>query len=124
MDKIIVKNAKFCVNLGVTDDEQSNQQFIFVDVTLDCSTDLPGRTDNINDAINYATVHRNVGIAVAKPRRTIEAMANAIFEQLKLNIPFNYVTIQLRKPDALKAKDVEYAAVEITRSYHGTIFGQ
>jgi len=119
MDKIIVKNAKFEVNLGVTNKEQGTPQPIEVDITV-CREDgfSAKTTDHINDTLNYADLHRHVATAVrSKKFNTLEHLTETIFNQIAFGIGhYTNIIIQVRKPLAMRHKNVEYAAVEIERS--------
>lgn len=117
MDKIIIHNAKFIVNLGVPEEERNREQAVYATITtVSAGIRKAGQSDAIKDTLNYADIHRQAKIAAeCRKYSTLEALADSIYRQLQANLSFHSVTILLRKPGAMVHKDVEWAGVEITR---------
>ena len=116
-DKIIIKNALFYCKLGVPAEEREQPQPIYVDVTIFRSLKEAAESDNIVDTINYASVHKHMKTICDLTFYTLEALAEKMATQIMLNFYFSKIIIQIRKPMAMKHKEVEYAAVEIERNY-------
>ena len=53
MDKIIIKDAKFLCNIGMSSEERRKKQEIFVDIELFLNTKKAAQTDDIKDTVNY-----------------------------------------------------------------------
>lgn len=115
MDKIIIKNACLECNIGVPSEERDTKQSLFVDITIKCSLHAAGLSDDINSTINYASVHKQLKAACETPVSTLEGLAARMATRLRENFNFDSVIIQIRKPGAMRHKNVEYAAVEIER---------
>ncbi|MEK6920887.1 MAG: dihydroneopterin aldolase [Nanoarchaeota archaeon] len=114
MDKIIIKNANFSVNIGVSEEERKKKQDIFIDVLLYSNIQKPASTDNIEDTINYSRVCKCIReIFEAKEYRLIETVSEIIAKTLLSAFAVNKVEIRIKKPDAVKIAD--YAGVEIVR---------
>lgn len=116
MDKIIVNNAKFIVNLGVPEEERNREQAVYATITVFTDVRKAGQSDAIKDTLNYADLHRQAKIAAScRKYATLEGLADSIFRQIQANLSFHSITILIRKPGAMAHKDVEWAGVEITR---------
>lgn len=120
MDKIIIKEAKFRCNIGVSKEEMAKKQNIFVDAELFFNLKKASLTDNIKNTINYSDVYKLIkNIAKKKEYKLVETLAENIASGVLKNLPAKKVIIRIKKPMALAKKNVKYAAVEITRTKHG-----
>ena len=119
MDKIIIKDASFLCNIGVTSKERSKKQKIFIDVKLYLtkkSENLVFLSDNIKDAVNYSEVYDLIKKTVEENEyKLIETMTNAIANKILKNFNINKVTVIVKKPNALANRNVKYVAVEVAR---------
>ena len=109
MDKIILKNATFKCNVGITEEEQEQKQEIIVDLEIERSLQQAATTDNIKDTLDYYAIHKEIKNKIEnKSYKLIETMAEEIAEIIPAP-----VTITVKKPAALE--NTKYAAVTITR---------
>lgn len=116
MDKIILKNAKFMCNIGVTEKERKKKQKILIDAELFLNLKKASYKDNIKNTINYSEVYESIkNVVVKKEYRLIEALAENIAKEILSNYPVKKVMVRVKKPEAL-GKNVGYAAVEIKRN--------
>ena len=113
MDKIVIKGAKFEVNIGVTDEERKTRQQILVDVTVFFDIAAAASTDDIEKSINYSQVCKKISGILQKEYRLIETVAETIAQAILVSFPTNKVEICVKKPHALRIAD--YTAVEIVR---------
>ena len=121
MDKIIIKEAKFDCNVGVTDKERGRKQRIIVDVELFADLRKASHTDNIKNTINYSEVYKSIrNVAEKKDYRLIETLAENVAKEILNNSPAKKVVVRVEKPMALAKKNVKYAAVEIIRKKFNT----
>jgi len=112
MDKIIIKNAKFLCNVGVTEEERKEKQKIIVDVEL--YFDMKDITDSIENTIDYSEVNKKIKELIEKKGyNLIETLAKEIADSVLKNFNTEKVHIIVKKLNAIP--DAEYAGVEMTR---------
>jgi len=117
MDKIKLKNLRFYGYHGVLEEENKlGQKFV---VNLDLFADLkePGKTDCVEDTINYALVYEKVKIIVeTKQFNLIEKLAqeivNEIFNSFDKVIE---IEIEIMKPEAPVKGIYDYFSVQLRR---------
>ena len=120
MDKIIIKEARFLCNIGVSKKERNEKQEIISDVELSLDVRKASQTDNIKYAVNYSEVYSLLkNIAEKKEYKLIETMAEDIAKEILNKFSVENVLIKIKKPDALADKNVKYTAVEIIRGKNG-----
>ncbi|WP_129661371.1 dihydroneopterin aldolase [Rothia uropygialis] len=98
---------------GVFDHEKRVGQPFFVDVTLfmDCST--AGRTDNLENTVNYGAVAESVKeVIVGEPVNLIETVAERIVQGLFEKFDLPAVEVTVHKPKA--PIEVTFADVSVT----------
>lgn len=120
MDKIIIKEAQFMCNVGVSKEERAEKQCIIVDAELFFNFKKVPSTDDIKNTIDYSQMHELIKNTAEKNEyKLIETLADNIAKEILKNLPAKKVIIMVKKPMALAKKNVRYAAVEITRIKHG-----
>ena len=88
-----------------------------VDAELFFDAKKAARTDNIEYSINYSEVHAVIKkTAEGRQYNLIESMAGSIAEEILNNFSAGSVLVRVKKPNALAARNVKYAAVEIRRN--------
>jgi len=113
MDKIIIKGAKFEVNIGVTTEERQTKQPLLVDIILLQDISTAAVTDAIEKTVNYSQVCKCVAAILTKEYRLIETVAEIVAREILDTFPVNKVKVCIKKPQALRIAD--YTAVEIVR---------
>lgn len=103
---------------GVNPEERSLGQRFVVDVELSASLRTAGRSDNLEDTINYSAIYKRVrAIVEGPPRSLIEALAEEIAVTLLIEFPTTRVVVAVRKPEvALRGAMLGAAGVRIVRS--------
>jgi FolB domain-containing protein len=115
MDKVIIKNLTARGIIGVNDWEREKPQEILINIELFGDLRKPGKTDDVEDSINYRTVAKNAQrLAETCERLTVEALA-ADIAQVCLQIDrVQRAVVRVEKPGAVRF--AESVGVEIERS--------
>ena len=116
MDRILLDGMSFQGRHGVRPAEREHPQEFKVDVEVDCDLSEPGRTDRIEDTVDYTKVR-----AIAKQviegesQKLLESLAGRIAERV-LELPrVAAVAVRIAKrPESMQPIDA--AAVRINRT--------
>lgn len=120
MDRIIIKEARFMCNVGVSEKEREKKQLVVIDAELFLYLKKASSSDDIKNTVNYSELHSVMkNVAENKRYKLIEAMAENIAKEILNNFSVKKIIVRVMKPSALSKKNVKYAAVEITRARHG-----
>ena len=113
-DRILIEGLSARCIIGVNNDERTERQDVVIDIDLYTDMAVPGRTDDINDAVNYREVKKKVlALVESSGFFLIEALAEAITKLCLEDKAVEKVRVRVDKPLALRfAKSV---GVEITR---------
>ena len=116
-DKIILSGIEVMGRHGCTEAERENEQLFTVDAELYLDLSRPGKSDDINDTLDYAQVIGDIKkIVGGTPRNLIETVAQDICNiLLKKYFLLDAVKITLRKPKPPVKEKFSGAAVEIFR---------
>jgi 7,8-dihydroneopterin aldolase/epimerase/oxygenase len=116
LDKLEIHGAKFMCNLGVTADERGEKQEITVHV--DFYTDIRKATasDDLADAVDYVAVYSTLKKVIEKQSyKLIETLGSRLADAVLHTFPISKVNVRIEKPSVLTDKNVDYAAIEVTR---------
>lgn len=118
MDKITLNKMAFYGYHGVFPEETRLGQRFFVDLMVETDLKKAGKTDNLEDSINYAELYQVCkDVVEGKPFKLVEAVAEKIAgEMLSHFEAISQVTVRLIKPDPPIPGHYESVAIEITRS--------
>lgn len=121
-DKILLEGMVFYAYHGADPAERRLGQRFVVDLELWVDLRRPGRTDRLEDTVNYSQVFRAVREVVeGPPRDLLEALAQAIADRVLEGFPVEAVRVRVKKPQvAIKGSVLSYAGVEIYRRRDGT----
>ncbi|MGI6143423.1 MAG: dihydroneopterin aldolase [bacterium] len=115
-DRIIVAGMNFWGYHGVRPEENALGQPFIVDVELYLDLQKAGRSDDLEDTVNYGLVYRLVEeIVTGEPRRLLEKVAETIAAGILEEFPVTEVVVRVKKPHVPLPGIVDYAAVEIRR---------
>ena len=111
MDKIILRGLPVGCVIGTLPEERTAPQTLFFDLELGGDFSRAGRTDDLNDAVDYTAVERCVKeFAAGTSFRLLERLAYACGEELLSRFPpLDRITLRIRKPDA----PVESESIEL-----------
>lgn len=121
MDKILIKDLEVYGYHGVYAEENKlGQRFL---ISADIVTDYAkaAREDDIHGTINYGELcHELEKVFLEQKFNLIEAAATALAEYILLTYKglAKKVTVTLKKPWAPIGKPIDYAGVQVTKSWH------
>jgi dihydroneopterin aldolase len=117
VDTIFLEGMQFYGYHGVNPEERSLGQRFLVDIELTTTLQAVGRSDKLEDTINYSAVYQRVrAIVEGPPRSLIEAVAEEIAMTLLNEFPTTRVIVTVRKPEvALRGATLAAAGVRIVR---------
>ena len=103
MDKVIIKDLLARGIIGVYDWERDKPQEILINIVLYGDISKAGRTDNIEDSINYKTVAKGAqSLAENCQRMTVEALAHDIADFCLETPGVEKVLVRVEKPGAVR----------------------
>ncbi len=108
MDKVFIEQLEVITTIGVYDWEQEIKQKLVLDIEMAHDNRPAGKSDDVKDALDYATVSAAVlehieGGRFLLVERVAEEIAELIME--RFNVP--WIKIRLAKPGAVpQAKSV------------------
>ncbi|MDC3417906.1 dihydroneopterin aldolase [Aquibacillus salsiterrae] len=117
MDKIYINNAAFYGYHGLFSEENKLGQRFLVDLVLQCDLKVAGKSDRMEDSIDYGHIYSILReIVEGKPFHLIEAVAEKIAEQLFESFSkLVAVTVKVYKPDPPIPGHYKSVAIEIFR---------
>ena len=103
MDKIFIREMVVDAIIGIFPHERENKQQVIINIEIDCDLSKPGKSDNIDDTINYKDINDQVREHVGNSDYfLIEKMAEAIAEITLGKSGVKSVCVSIDKPDALE----------------------
>jgi len=114
LDRIRICDLLVRCILGINESERRERQDVVINLTLYADLRKPGKTDRIEDTIDYRALKKRV-LAMAESSQYFleEALAEAVAELCLEHAGVQRVEVRVEKPNALRfARTV---AVEITR---------
>ena len=114
MDRIVIRELSARCIIGVNPEERRDKQEVLVTLTLGVELSRAGRSDRLEDAVDYRAVKKRVLALIERSGfQLLEALAEAIAAAC-LEVPgVDEVAVSLDKPGALRfARSV---AVELSR---------
>lgn len=117
IDKIHVTGMEFWGYHGVYPEENKLGQRFRVDVILETDLKKAGKTDELNDTVNYAKVYDVCkNIVEGPPCKLIETIAEKLADILLSTFPIvAQCTVKVTKPDPPIPGHYQHVAVEIKR---------
>ncbi len=116
-DKIILTGIEAYGHHGCTEEERCAGSFLKVDVEIDADLSKAGKSDDLEDTIDYSKILFDVKkIVEGTPRKLIETVAEEIAEKILNDFDkARRVKIILHKPNAPLPVKYADAAVAIVR---------
>jgi dihydroneopterin aldolase len=108
MDIVFVTGLRANTVIGVYEPERHIRQDLLIDLELGCDTRRAGSTDEVADALDYASIsRRTLEFVEHSSFQLIESVAEHLATLLLEEFPVRQVRIKIRKPNAVKgAEDV------------------
>ncbi len=115
-DRIILDSMVFSGTHGVYEEEQRHPQPFEVDVELAINLQPAGLSDDLEQTVDYSGVFETCRQIVESTRfNLVEALAEAIAQEILAGFPADEVTIRVRKPQVKLGGTLRSAGVEIRR---------
>jgi dihydroneopterin aldolase/D-erythro-7,8-dihydroneopterin triphosphate epimerase len=102
-DQIQIKDLHLRTIIGINDEERRNRQDVLINVTLYADTRAAGRSDHIDDAVNYRTITKAI-IAMVETSSffLVEKMAAEIAGICLADPRVERARVRVEKPGALR----------------------
>jgi len=115
MDKMYIRDLTLSCIIGTKPHERRRKQKVIINVVLECDLRKAGKSDRLDDTINYKTLLEDI-VSVAGGRKIflIERLAKKISDVCLKDRGVKAVTVRIEKPSALA--HAAGAAVEIRRT--------
>ena len=115
MDKIFIRDLTLRCIIGIYPEERREKQDIVINVEMHCDLRKAGRSDDLNDTVNYKAVKKAVLKLVEESGfQLIESLAESIADLALADDKIQQVVVTIDKPGALRF--AKSSAVEIVRS--------
>ena len=120
MDKIIIKDLEVYAYHGVNQQEKDMGQKFLVSIELYLDLKKAGKSDDLTKTISYAEVCSDITEELKKNKYDlIEKVAEEVASFILLKyVLLKGVKVLIKKPWAPIGKSLDYAGVEIERSWH------
>ncbi len=119
MDRILIRELLVRCVLGVDDEERRGVQDVLVSVALQADLRRAGRSDRLEDTIDYRAIQEERVEAAERSRHhLVEALAERIAALCLAHAGVRRVEVRVTKPGALRS--ARGAGVEITRERPGS----
>ena len=114
-DKIVIEDLLVRCVLGIGEEERRDRQDVVINIELYTDLRKPGKTDRLEDAVDYHILKKRVLTFVEQSQcQLVEALAEGISEICLESIAVREVNVRVHKPGALRfARSV---GVEIARN--------
>lgn len=112
---IRIKNLRLRTFIGIKAEEIANQQDIIINVVVHYPADKARHSEEIDDALNYRTISKNIIHHVENNRfALLEKLTQDVLEIASSHPQIHYAEVEIDKPRALRYSD----SVSITLSKH------
>jgi len=117
MAKILIHNIMFYGFHGVYEYEREQGQKFYFDVEMETMDDKASETDDVKDAVDYASVYQLVKHVVENKRfHLLEALTAHIDDEILEAYPIvDVVTTTVRKPSVPISGPIDFVQVAMTR---------
>ena len=102
-DRILIKDLLLRAIIGINDEERRNRQDVLINITLHADTRAAGASDNIDDAVNYRTITKQViRLVEGSEFYLVEMMAAEIAAICLSDQRVTRACVRVEKPGALR----------------------
>ncbi len=114
MDRIFIRKLALRCIIGIYPEERREKQDIVISMAMHCDLRKAGRSDDLNDTVDYKAVKKAILKLVEESAfQLIESLAENIADIALANNKVQQVVVSIDKPGALRF--AKASAVEITR---------
>jgi FolB domain-containing protein len=115
LDRIQIAGIEIACVIGINEWERLVRQRIQVDVTLHADLSAAGRSDDIEDTVNYRTISQRIVSEISDSKfGLVEALAEHVAKICLENPRVQKVDVSVRKPGAVR--HAAFVGVDITRN--------
>ena len=98
MDKILITGLIANGTIGVGENEREFPQELLIDAEIEYPLDKAGKSDDINDSINYSSMAKLIRKVVRETQHfLLEALAASIVEAIFAATPAQAITLRIEK---------------------------
>ncbi len=117
-DRVFIRDLAIRCIVGVDEEERREKQEVLIQITMDTDLRQAGRTDALEDTVDYRALKKRIVRLVEESRfYLIEALAQSIADECLKDDRVQQVEVAVEKPGALRfARTV---GVQIVRSRGG-----
>jgi dihydroneopterin aldolase len=122
-DQIQIRGLRVVAHHGVHEHERREGQPFVVDVVLDVDTTIAARTDDLEDAIDYAQLVSDVAEMVRSTQfQLLESLAAHVADRLSRVPRVAAASVRISKPEVALPEEVDAVSVQVhrIRPVHGT----
>ena len=103
---IRIKNLRLRTIVGIEDWERKHKQDVIVNIEMELDGDEAGKSDDIEDTVNYKTVKRNIINAVEGSQyQLLDKLAIEILKVIMEEAKVKRAAVEVDKPQALRFAD-------------------
>lgn len=115
-DRIVLAGTRFFGYHGALPEERRRGQEFIVDVGVESDLKAAGKSDDLDDTVDYRKIYDAVkSVVEGPPKQLLEAVAEEIAARVLALPRVDAVVVRLRKPAVRLAGPLDYSAVEIRR---------
>jgi dihydroneopterin aldolase/D-erythro-7,8-dihydroneopterin triphosphate epimerase len=115
MDRIFIRDLALRCIIGIYPEERREKQDIVINVEMHCDLRKAGRSDDLNDTVDYKAIKKAILKLVEESGfQLIESLAESISDIALASDKVQTVVVAIDKPGALRF--AKSSAVEITRT--------
>lgn len=101
-DSVLIEGLAVDAVIGVYDWEREISQTLLIDLEMAWDNRVPGRSDNVADALDYAAVSERVaGFFASSSPQLLEAAAEGLSASLRSEFNITWLRLVIRKPGAV-----------------------
>lgn len=116
-DTIHIRDLLLRAVIGTTEEERRDRQDVIINIDLTADTRSAGRSDNIDDTVNYRTVTKQViDLAEGNEFHLVEKMAAEIAALCLADERVQTARVTVEKPQALRFARTVGVTIERTRA--------
>lgn len=103
MDEVFIEDLLIRGVIGISDHERSQPQDILVSITVFTDTSKAGKSDSINDCVNYRTLAKKIIAHTESIKRyTVEALSEDIASLCLEENGVQKIRVRVEKPGAVR----------------------
>lgn len=115
-DRILIKDLLVRTIIGINEEERVEKQDVLINLILEADMRKAAETDDIEDAVNYRTITKQViGLVETSQFLLVERLADEIAEICLADSRVERVQVTVEKPMALRFARSVGVSIERTR---------